>query len=161
MIDEFKLSMRSLAGAVNIITAGSGSDAAGLTATAVCSLSMTPPRLLVGINRAGSTFTALAATDEFCVNLLDTEARGLAEIFAGRTGLAGENKFADAGWICEDDHPPRLASAMAAIRCTVHSMQIVGTHAIVVGDVQSVWNRAEALPLIYHNQCFQTLQDLA
>ena len=157
VIEQFKTGMRHLAGAVNIVTAGAGAQAAGLTATAVCSLSMAPPRLIACLNRAGATFAALSQGNAFCVNVLGVEARALAETFAGRTGLCGTGKFADAGWVIEEGLPPRLAGALSAIRCTVHSMQLVGTHAIVVGDVQQVWNHTEARPLVYQDQAFQTL----
>ena len=159
--EDFKLSMRHLAGAVNIITAGTGPSAAGLTATAVCSLSMTPPRLLVCLNRAGATYAALAADERFCVNVLGVDAQRLAETFAGRTGLAGAQKFADAGWVNDNDQPPRLEQALSAIHCTVHSIQIVGTHAVVIGDVAGVHNCLTSRPLIYQDQAFQTLQMLA
>lgn len=157
MNGDFKVSMRHLAGAVNIVTAGTGAEASGLTATAVCSLSMAPPRLLVCLNRSGATCAALLAAHAFCVNVLGTDALALAETFAGRTGLSGAEKFASCGWIADEGHPPRLADAIAAIRCSVHSVQLVGTHAIVVGDVEAVWNRPDAQPLVYHDQSFRTL----
>lgn len=160
MTDDFQLSMRHLAGAVNIITAGAGGDLAGLTATAVCSLSMNPPRLIACVNRAGATFAALSRTERFCVNVLGREAREIAETFAGRSGLAGGDKFAGHGWIVADPCPPRLGGALSAIHCTVHSMQLIGTHAIVVGDVVEVWNRLDQDPLIYEDRAFHTLQPL-
>lgn len=158
--DDFKASMSLLAGAVTIITAGAHSNAMGLTATAVCSLSMEPPRLLVCLNRAGATYAALSAGHAFCVNVLGVQSQALAETFAGRTGLAGADKFGGSSWLVEDEYPPRLADALSAIRCKVHSIHIVGTHAIVIGDVEAVWNRSESQPLIYHDRAFQTLQPL-
>ncbi|MDE2411541.1 MAG: flavin reductase family protein [Sphingomonadales bacterium] len=161
MIEDFQLSMRHLAGAVNVITAGSGEDAAGLTATAVCSLSMTPPRLLVCINRSGATFAALCRSDRFCVNVLGIAAQDIAEAFAGRSGLTGREKFASSDWIVEDGRPPRFAQAISAVHCTVHSLQVVGTHAVVIGDVVQVANRLDQHPLIYQDRAFQTLRALA
>jgi len=40
-------------------------------------------------------------------------------------------------------------------------MTIVGTHAIVIGDVTAVWNRPDLTPLVYHDRMFQTLSPLA
>jgi flavin reductase (DIM6/NTAB) family NADH-FMN oxidoreductase RutF len=171
MIEQFKAGMGHLAGAVTIITTGSGPGAVGpgavgpgavgLTATAVCSLSMAPPRMLACLNRHGATFDTLARADAFCVNVLGVGGRALAETFAGRTGLSGADKFADTGWIFDEDAPPRHGDALTAIRCKVHSITLVATHAIVIGDVTAVWNRPDLAPLVYHDRTFQTLCPLS
>lgn len=154
MPQRFKDAMRELAGAVTIITAGSGVDAAGLTATAVCSLSMEPPRLLVCINRSGATFAALLASGEFCVNVLGADQQDLAAEFAGRTGKAGADKFAAADWERSDLAPPRHLGALAAVHCQVHAMTIIGTHAVVIGDVVQTHIGHGGAALIYRDQRF-------
>lgn len=154
MPQRFKDAMRELAGAVTIITAGSGADAAGLTATAVCSLSMEPPRLLVCINRAGATFAALLASGEFCVNVLNAGQADLAAEFAGRTGKAGVGKFVSADWELYDAAPPRHLGALTAVHCKVHAMTILGTHAIVIGDVIETHMGNGGAALIYRDQRF-------
>lgn len=154
MPQRFKDAMRELAGAVTIITAGTGADAAGLTATAVCSLSMEPPRLLVCINRSGATFAALLASGEFCVNVLDAKQESLAVEFAGRTGKSGADKFAGAEWERSEAAPPRHLGALAAVHCRVHTMTILGTHAIVIGDVVQTHIGDPGAALIYRDQRF-------
>lgn len=154
MPQRFKDAMRELAGAVTIITAGSGADAAGLTATAVCSLSMEPPRLLVCINRAGTTFAALLASGGFCMNLLSADQQDLAAEFAGRTGKAGGDKFAAANWERSETAPPRHIGALASVQCRVHAMTILGTHAVVIGDVVQTHIGEPGAALIYRDQRF-------
>lgn len=156
MPQRFKDAMRELAGAATIITAGTGADAAGLTATAVCSLSMEPPRLLVCINRSGATFAALLASNEFRVNILGAEQQGLAAEFAGRTGKSGAEKFAAATWERPDDEPPRHVDALASVHCQVHAMTILGTHAIVIGDVVHSQIGKPGAALIYRDQRFMS-----
>jgi flavin reductase (DIM6/NTAB) family NADH-FMN oxidoreductase RutF len=117
---------------------------------------MAPPRLLVCLNRSGATCAALLAAHAFCVNVLGTDALALAETFAGRTGLSGAEKFMSYGWIADEGHPRALP--MPSPRSLFgSSVQLVGTHAIVVGDVEAVWNRPDAQPLVYHDQSFRTL----
>lgn len=162
MIDAFKEGMRRLAGAVTIVTTGEGDTAVGLTATAVCSLSMEPPRLLTCVNRFGATFRALAPGARFCVNLLGADEQAMAERFAGRTGLTGADRFGGGNWTSEDGFPPRLSDAISTIGCRVHSMTLVETHAIVIGAVEHVWNRADlSAPLVYHCQQFSTLRPIS
>lgn len=154
----FREGMRRLAGAVTIVTAGEGDEAVGMTATAVCSLSMDPPRLLACINRFGAMYRALSPNARFCVNLLPAGARTVAERFAGSTALSGAQRFDPEHWLSEPGFSPRLAKATSAIACTVHSLTVLDTHAIVVGSVEAVWNAAEdKAPLVYHQQAFRTL----
>lgn len=156
MIEAFREGMRRLAGAVTIITTGEGDSATGLTATAVCSLSMEPPRLLACVNRFGSTFRALAPGARYVVNLLPAAGQEMAERFAGRTGLTGAERFGTE-WHVEAGFPPRLPAAISSIACRVHSMTLVETHAIVIGEVEQVWNGSEQAPLVYHRQEFATV----
>lgn len=161
MIEAFKEGMRRLAGAVTIITTGEGDSATGLTATAVCSLSMEPPRLLACVNRFGTTFRALAPGARFVVNLLPAAQLAMAERFAGRTGLVGAERFGEE-WHFEPGVPPRLPAAISSIGCRVHTMTLVETHAIVIGTVEQVWNGGgQAAPLVYHRQEFATVCPLA
>ena len=154
----FREGMRRLAGAVTIVTAGDGEAAIGMTATAVCSLSMDPPRLLACINRFGAMYRALSPNARFCVNLLPADARTVAERFAGSTALSGAQRFDPDHWLCEPGFSPRLSKATSAIACTVHSLTVLDTHAIVVGSVEGVWNAEEdTAPLVYHQQAFRTL----
>jgi len=154
MPEQFKDAMRMLAGAVTIITTGRGQQAAGLTATAVCSLSMEPPRLLICVNRFGSTYATLAESGLFCVNVLSAEQEPLAMAFAGRTGKAGVDKFAAEEWDHAQGSAPRHRAALAAVRCKVHSITLVDTHAIVIGDVTDTYMGPANASLIYRDQKF-------
>ncbi len=58
---QFRSVMRRLAGGVSIITAGRGNDITGMTVTSLTSLSATPPRLLVSINRQASSSLLIGA----------------------------------------------------------------------------------------------------
>ena len=67
---QFRLVMRRLAGGVCVITAGRGDDITGMTVTSLTSLSASPPRLLVSINRQASSFEPIARHRLFGVNIL-------------------------------------------------------------------------------------------
>ena len=57
---QFRIGMRTLAGAVNIITSSQGGRRYGMTATAVCSATAEPPTVLVCINKIATTHAAVA-----------------------------------------------------------------------------------------------------
>src|SRR3982751_4969877 len=84
---QFKLGMRTLAGAVNIITSMNSGHRYGMTATAVCSASAEPPTVLACINKIATTHDAVAKSKVFCVNVLRTDNWELSTTFSG--GQAG------------------------------------------------------------------------
>ena len=67
---QFKIGMRTLAGAVNIITSFHSGHRYGMTATAVCSATADPPTVLACINKLATTHGAVAKSKVFCVNVL-------------------------------------------------------------------------------------------
>ena len=77
-VDEFKNAMRYMAGAVTIVTTGDKEDRRGLTATAICSLSADPPRILACINRGGLTHEMIVKSRRLGINLLTCFHRELA-----------------------------------------------------------------------------------
>src|SRR3954469_22597150 len=93
---QFKIGMRTLAGAVNIITSMHSGHRYGMTATAVCSASAEPPTVLVCINKLASTHNAVAKSRVLCVNVLRTEDWELSTGFSG--GASGEARFKTRDW---------------------------------------------------------------
>src|ERR1700716_4763610 len=94
---QFRSVMRRLAGGVSIITAGRGDDITGMTVTSLTSLSATPPRLLVSINRQASSFPLIERYRTFGVNILGSDQQTLADRFSnGR--LKGKQRFEGAAW---------------------------------------------------------------
>src|ERR687884_1379483 len=80
---QFKLGMRTLAGAVNIITSLQAGHRYGMTATAVCSATAEPPTVLACINKLASTHNAVAKSKVFCVNVLRADDWELSTAFSG------------------------------------------------------------------------------
>ena len=66
----FKAGMRCLASGVTIITTIHDGQRAGLTATAVCSLSVDPPQLLVCVSHKAEAHDIIHRGSVLCVNLL-------------------------------------------------------------------------------------------
>ncbi|NVJ70567.1 MAG: flavin reductase [Alphaproteobacteria bacterium] len=137
-VDEFKQGMRRLGGAVNIVTAADGDVWAGLTATAVTSLSAEPPRLLVCINRQGVTYDILSKGRALAVNVLGAEHQKLAMRFAGMDGEEETERFEGADWYTVKSGAPLLKDALVSFDCTVESILDAGSHAIVIGNIEGV-----------------------
>ena len=78
----FKNAMRLLAGGVTIVATSLNGENCGLTATAVCSLALSPPRVLACVNHAGRTYDLLSKSRIMSVNLLAEGHEELARRFA-------------------------------------------------------------------------------
>lgn len=66
----FRDAMSCMGAAVNIITTDGPAGRAGFTASAVCSVTDTPPTLLVCLNRGASVWPAFNENRTLCVNTL-------------------------------------------------------------------------------------------
>jgi flavin reductase (DIM6/NTAB) family NADH-FMN oxidoreductase RutF len=126
--------MRSLVGAVTVVALQDVQGAAaGLTATAVCSLSVDPPSLLVCVNKTAPIAIALKHNAEFSVNVLAHDQIDVAQAFGGQKGLRGAGRFAYGAWVRSDRDIPLLVGAIAAFECVVVQMMDYATHHIVIG----------------------------
>ncbi|MGE0759193.1 MAG: flavin reductase family protein [Pirellulaceae bacterium] len=151
--------MRQLTGAVCIIATANGTDKAGLTATAVCSVSAQPPRLLVGVNRSGRSSGLIRSVGRFSVNVLADADQTLAARFA-RPSESSDSRFEQGHWRLGVLGVPVLGTALATFECRIEQIVDSGTHGILFGDVVAVHGgHSLAGPLLYANGQFCRLRD--
>jgi flavin reductase (DIM6/NTAB) family NADH-FMN oxidoreductase RutF len=154
--DEYLAGMRRLAAHVTVVTTRHGVEPRGLTATAVCSLSAEPPRLLTCINRDAHAHEAIGQAGIFAVNVLRRSDKHLAEVFAGRTGRFGADRFGHGNWSRLVTGAPVLDTAIAVFDCRVVEAVAAATHSIFLGEVEAVLV-AEGEPLLYADGSFGSL----
>jgi len=94
----FKRSMRSLAGAVCVVTVGSGNSRTGFTATSVISLTAERPTLLLTLNKGSSSWASFETEKRFCVNLLSEAQAQIARNFSGFDGRKGAERYETGDW---------------------------------------------------------------
>jgi flavin reductase (DIM6/NTAB) family NADH-FMN oxidoreductase RutF len=145
---EFRQAMGHFATGVTVVTSiGDDGDPVGTTASAVTSLSLDPPLVLVCFDRASLTLRAIRTHGAFVVNVLAAPQKHLSANFA-RRGLA-------AAWEGVRHRPgptgsPRLHGVLAALECTVENRLPGGDHEIVIGRVQDVEISDDSVaPLLY------------
>jgi len=150
---SFRDAMRRLASTVTIISTTSGQGRRhGITATAVSSLSMDPPSLLVCVNRSGSLHDLLAEADHFCVNLLRIEQVDLSHVFAGKLG--SEERFQHGNWAENEHGLPYITDAQASIFCRKQDVIPHGSHSIFIGMVNKTLVSDDICPLLYGNGAY-------
>ena len=136
---DFRLAMREFASGVAIVTCANGKGRAGCTATALASLSLSPPSLVICLERSSSTLAVLTQACTFAVNILAAQHGALASRFAGRNGVEGEARFEEGYWFPLKTGAPALVDALASLDCRVEEIfERQPAHAIVSGAVQMV-----------------------
>jgi len=134
--DAFREAMRSLAGAVSVITVGHGTARTGFTASSVASFSVEPPTLIVSIDKSSSAWPAFKSSGRFCVNILAEGQSAIADRFAGRGGIKGTERFDGAEWR-ETPHGWALAGALVSLDCALPEAIERHSHAIPIGRAEA------------------------
>ncbi|HUI17471.1 MAG TPA: flavin reductase family protein [Alphaproteobacteria bacterium] len=151
--EDFLAGMRSAATGVAIVTTKWRGEQVGVTVSAICSLSLEPPSLLVCLHHKSRAGDAILESGFFCANILSDEQQELSDVFAGRKeGPAGE-RFAAAEWLPLATGAPALVGALAAFDCTLVREMRWGSHHVLVGSVCDV-ELGQGRPLLYCDRSY-------
>jgi len=148
----YREAMARLGAAVNVITTDGPGGRAGFTASAVCSVTDSPPTLLVCANRANDSYAAFKANGVLCVNTLTHGQQELSPIFAGLTEHSLEGRFDVGTWLSLVTGAPALEEAAVAFDCRIAQSVTVGTHDVFFCDVEAVLLGAVHEGLIYYGR---------
>jgi flavin reductase (DIM6/NTAB) family NADH-FMN oxidoreductase RutF len=155
--ETFRHVIGHFASGVTVLTARHGDADFGATASAVSSLSLDPPMLLVCMNLRGNTQRAIQESRKFGVNTLDEDQGYIAERFASPRG----ERFAGLNVELGGLGVPRLPDALALCECRVVEDVTAGTHRVFLANVTRAVAR-EGFPLTYFRGRFgrfETEQD--
>jgi flavin reductase (DIM6/NTAB) family NADH-FMN oxidoreductase RutF len=119
------------AGVVIVTTRDSKGEPHGMTATAVCSVSLEPPLVMVCLNHDAATHTAVVQSGVFALNLLSASGEALARHFATQS----LRKFAELPHGSSQTGAPILEGALAYCDCSVVRSVPAGDHTIFIGRV--------------------------
>jgi len=150
----FRDAISLFATGVTVITSRTETGPAGMTASAVTSLSLNPVMLLVCISTRLPTHEVLESTGRFAVNVLGESDSALALRFA----TPGIDKFSGVP-NSERGGVPILHNSIAYFVCDVHERFAGGDHSIFTGAVTQLGLRRGARPLLYFGARFGHLAD--
>lgn len=154
---SFRDAMASLGAAVSVITTDGPAGRHGMTATAVCSLSDSPPSLLVCINRTSRMHDVLAQNGVFAVNVLAAGQEDLSRLFSN-ADLAMAQRFASAGDLVRTAvDVPGLGAAQLTLACAVTMTIEATTHSIVLGEVREILKGTGEGGLVYFGRRYHAL----
>jgi 3-hydroxy-9,10-secoandrosta-1,3,5(10)-triene-9,17-dione monooxygenase reductase component len=142
---------------VTVVTA-SGPDGApvGTTASAVSSLSLVPPLMLVCLDRSSRTLAAIRDHGAFAINVLAEGQEWLAGNFARRGAAAG---WEDVSHRFGATRSPHLDGVLAVLECRLERCLDGGDHEIVVGRLVALERSADdPRPLLHYRGSYASLR---
>lgn len=160
MVDTtgFRNAMALLGGAVSIITTDGAAGRFGFTASAVCSVTDTPPTLLVCMNRSSFSNVHFKSNGVLSVNVLTPELKDISAVFANRE-LSADQRFATASWSTLESGAPLLDEALVSFDCRIAQAHEVGSHTIFYCEVLGILNGKNQEGLVYFNRAYHRLGD--
>lgn len=122
----------------------------GLTVTAVTSVSLEPPLLLVCVNNHSRTIPVFKAGHPFAINMLTLDQKWIAIQFASQV----EDKFARVDTVVGAYGGLLIKGALASFECEPTEIHLAGDHHIIVGRILGVHLGPDARPLVYFRSQF-------
>jgi flavin reductase (DIM6/NTAB) family NADH-FMN oxidoreductase RutF len=144
--DRFRAVMGHFATGVAVVTATGPEGPVGMTANAVCSLSLDPLLLLVCFDNGARTLKVVRQTERFGVNVLQAGQEALAQRFASK--LPEAEKFTGVEHDVHDGIPV-LADALAWVGCSLTRLVPGGDHTIGIGAVRAAETGEGTDPLVW------------
>jgi len=151
--EDFVNAMGSAVTGVNVITTDGRAGRFGITVSAVSSVSADPPMVLACIHRRSPARNAVRVNAAFCVNVLSTRQRHVADTFAGRSTHGQPYDFDSTPWDESRTGVPRLADAISTFDCVVEHAYDAGSHTIFIGRVVAV-GEGSGSPLLYTGRTY-------
>jgi flavin reductase len=152
MATEFREAMSRLGAAVNVVTTDGPAGLGGFTASAVCSVTDSPPTLLVCMNRGSHQYPRFSQNGALCVNVLGSEQEHVSRLFSGQAGMSIEERFGQTGYERLTTGAPAVSGSLVSFDCEIDRIEEVGTHAIFICRVVQTWAGSYRGGLLYFNR---------
>jgi len=154
---HYRDAMSRFAGAVHVVTTDGKAGRRGTTVIAACSVSDSPPTVLVCLNRGNEANDLFSKNGVFALNTLSAAHQDIANGFSGLTGLSQDERFALGQWDTIATGAPTLAEAAAVFDCELVETKDFATHRVHFGKVKGIRIGDSLEPLIYYNRAYRVL----
>jgi cob(II)yrinic acid a,c-diamide reductase len=153
----YRDAMSRFPGAVHVVTTDGVAGKRGATVIAACSVSDSPPMVLVCVNRENPKNEAFIGNGIFALNTLAAQHEPMAVAFSGVTGLSVEERFALGQWDTISSGAPTLVNAIAVFDCELIDTKDLATHRVLFGKVTGLRIGHNLRPLVYHDRSYHVL----
>jgi flavin reductase (DIM6/NTAB) family NADH-FMN oxidoreductase RutF len=143
---------------VTIVTTRDSEELQGMTVNAFSSLSLEPMLILFCADHRTRTYQAVHESRIFAVNILSVEQQELSDVFAGRTGKDGSERFNNVRFETAVTGAPILADCIGYFDCRVVDELPGGDHTIFVGQVEAA-EMFDGEPLLFYAGKYRRMRD--
>jgi 3-hydroxy-9,10-secoandrosta-1,3,5(10)-triene-9,17-dione monooxygenase reductase component len=151
--DSYRTVFGHFATGVAVVTAAGPAGEGGMTANAVCSVSLDPMLALVCFEQNARTLPLVRDAGGFAVNVLRAGSEDVARVFASK--VPEGDKLRDVAHRREAGMPI-LDAALAWIVCELRDLIPAGDHEIAIGRVIAM-DIAEGDPLLWYSGGYRSL----
>lgn len=152
--DAFRAVLGRFTTGVTVVTAiGPDGQDHGMTVSAFCSLSLTPPMVLICIDHAASMYDSLRPASHFVVNILCEGQEALARRFSG----TDPNRFDGVGYSRGQTGLAVLDDVLGFVECRVTATHRGGDHDVFFGEVEFA-GASDGKPLLYYRGGYAQLE---
>jgi len=152
--NEFRAVLGRFASGVTILTTRDDEDRDhGMTVSAFCSVSLTPPLVLACIDKGNEMYEKLRNASSFGISMLAEGQEALSRRFAELPS----NRFDGIGYSRAESGVILLDDALAHLDCRQISRYEAGDHSIHVGEVEWAATQQDR-PLLYYRGGYAQLQ---
>ncbi|MEJ6394467.1 flavin reductase family protein [Gymnodinialimonas sp. 2305UL16-5] len=148
---QFLEGMSKSAASVSVVTTDGPAGRAGVTVSAMTSISADGdrPTMLTCLNASSSALPLVLDNACFCINVLNIDQTEISDVFSSRIPAPGGDKFNAVTPQRLVTGAPYLSEALVAFDCRLISAERLGTHHICIGAVEAVRTAPEGEPLLY------------
>lgn len=155
--DVFREAMSRLGAPVALVTTDGPAGRHGLTVSALCSVSVDPPTVLVCINRDSRSHEAFIKNRNVGISILEPHHESLAFRFASGK-LGQDEKFESEKWVERPGAAPVLINASVTLLGRIAQTLSSGSHDIFVVHIRDIGLQTEkSNGLVWFDRAFHHL----
>jgi len=154
--EELRLAMRQWATGVTVVSVENGDARHGMTVSSFTSVSLTPPLVLVSLERVSRTCGLVEKAGCFAVTILSQDQRDLSDRIAGRIA-DDQDRFDGVETFTLVSGAPLIAGGLAHFDCQVVATYPAGTHTVFIAEVMAVRQNPGEPPLMYYDRDYREI----
>jgi flavin reductase (NADH)/flavin reductase/chlorophenol-4-monooxygenase component 1 len=157
---DFREALSNVATAVSVIATDGPGGIGGVTCSALCCASDTPPLLAFCIHRKSAANALIRANGVLCINCLQAAQQDLSQLFAGAGSVPMRERFGGPGWSMLATGAPWHKDALVAFDCALMDVRDIGTHSLFIAKVLKTAQGGAAAPLLHRRHAYATARPI-
>lgn len=146
-VEAYKRAVSRFATGVAVVASAIGERRAGMTANALFSLSLSPPSIIVSMQKDAESTRLVREAKKAAISFLSADQRRVSELFAMHNMT--DEKFAESSYHTGPAGQPIINGSISAMEVDVVQIISAADHELVFCNITSIEHCDDRLPLIY------------